>query len=128
MTNGQPVRWRSEGAVLEELERLNDLSLEAVRQYEGAAQEAAQREADHKRLRARRVLSAKAGAGDGKRVPISEAEYVADADDEVADAYMLRLGAAATADAIRERLRSIRTNQEALRTAAASNRQPVTGA
>lgn len=118
-------RWVTEEQVLEELERLNDMSLAAVREYEDAAQAAANAEADHKRLRAVTVLKAKAQHGIRG---IGEAEYHAEANDEVASAYQLRLTTAATADAIRERLRSIRTNQEALRTAAASNRSPVTGA
>lgn len=116
-------RWTTEELVLEELERLNDLSMTKVREYERAAQEAAEAEATHKAMRAKRVLLAKAN---GIR-SISEAEYTAEADDDVADAYLRRLTTAALADTIREALRSIRTNQESLRTAAASNRSMFTG-
>jgi hypothetical protein len=119
-----PRRWITEEQVLFELERLNDASMEATNRYAAEAQDAARAEADYKRLKAKRVLIAKATGVRG----IAEAEYTADADDEVATAYMERLTKAAQADATRERLRSIRTNQEVLRTAAASNRQPVVGA
>lgn len=109
------------------MERLNDLSMEMVQDYKRLAVAAAQAEADHKRLRAQRILSAKAGAGDGRRVPQGEAETVAEADDHVADAYLMRLVSAAEADATKEALRSIRTNQDGLRTAAASHRDQISG-
>jgi hypothetical protein len=118
-----PKRWTSEQAVLEELERLGDLSLEYVAAYQGAATLAAEAEATHKALRAKRVLLAKANGVKS----IAEAEYVAEADEDVADAYMGRLTSAAQADALREAMRSVRTNQDGLRTAAASHRGPVVG-
>lgn len=111
-------RFSSEQEVLDELERLHFMSLERAQAYEAQAVGAAQNEAAHKALRAKRVLLAKAN---GVR-SISEAEYTAEADDDVADAYLQRLVLAAQADATREALRSIRTNQEALRTMAASHR------
>lgn len=117
-------RWLNEQTVLEELERLSDMSMERVREYADAAQASAVAEADHKRLRARRILSARA-SGEGSS--IAAAEVVAEADDEVSSAYLLRLTAAAHTDAVREALRSIRENQNALRTAAASARDGVTG-
>jgi hypothetical protein len=116
-------RWTSEAQVLEEMERLNDLSLQKVAEYESRAVAAAEAEATHKAMRAKRVLLAKAS---GVR-SISEAEYVAEADDDVAQAYLQRLAFAAEADAIKEGLRSIRTNQDGLRTAAASHRSPFVG-
>lgn len=116
-------RWVSEEAVLDELERLNDLSMEKAQEYTRNAYLAAEAEANHKALRAKRALLAKAN---GVR-SISEAELTAEADPEVADAYLVRLTSAAIADANRESLRSIRTNQDGLRTAAASHRNPVTG-
>ncbi len=105
------------------MERLNDLSMSKAAEYQHAAQEAAMAEATHKSLRAKRALRAKAS---GVR-SIAEAELTAEADDEVGEAYMMRLAAAAQADAIRESLRSIRTNQDGLRTAAASHRSPISG-
>lgn len=111
-------RFSTEGEVLAELERLHFLSLEKVQEYETMAVTAAEAEATHKAMRAKRVLLAKAN---GVR-SIAEAEYTAEADDDVAQAYLQRLGSAASAEAIREGLRSIRTNQEALRTMAASHR------
>lgn len=111
-------RFASEADVLQELERLHFLALEKVQEYETMAVAAAENEATHKALRARRVLLAKAN---GVR-SIAEAEYTAEADDDVAQAYLQRLTLGATADACREALRSIRTNQEALRTMAASHR------
>lgn len=117
-------RFATEAQVMAELERLNDLSLEKVSEYEGMGQQAAYAEAEHKALRAKRILLAKANGVKS----IAEAEYTAEADPDVANAYTHRLVSAAQADAIREALRSIRTNQEALRTMAASRRAPVTGA
>ena len=111
-------RFSTEAEVLGELERLHFLALEKVQEYETMAVAAAENEATHKALRARRVLLAKAK---GVR-SIAEAEYTAEADDDVALAYLQRLTLAAQADATREALRSIRTNQEALRTMAASHR------
>ena len=116
-------RWVSEETVLLEMERLNDLSLSKVQEYDQAAVKAAEAEALHKALRAKRALLAKAN---GVR-SISEAELTAEADDDVADAYLQRLVTAAQADAIKEALRSIRTNQDGLRTAAASHRAPING-
>ena len=111
-------RFSTEGEVLAELERLHFLSLEKVQEYESMAVTAAEAEATHKAMRARRVLLAKANGVKS----IAEAEYTAEADDDVAQAYLQRLAAGASAEAIREGLRSIRTNQEALRTMAASHR------
>lgn len=116
-------RWVSEETVLLEMERLNDLSLQKVAEYAHAAVKAAEAEAAHKALRAKRVLLAKAN---GIR-SIAEAEYTAEADDDVADAYLQRLTSSAVAETIREGLRSIRTNQDGLRTAAASHRAPING-
>lgn len=114
-------RFRTEDEVLAELERLHFLSLEKVQEYETMAVAAGENEATHKAMRAKRVLLAKANGVKS----IAEAEYTAEADDDVAQAYLQRLVLAAQADAAREALRSIRTNQEALRTMAASNRPSV---
>lgn len=114
-------RFSSEQEVLDELERLHFLSLTKSNDYEREAVFAAEAEATHKALRARRVLLAKAHGVKS----IAEAEYTAEADDDVAQAYLQRLTGAAIADATREGLRSIRTNQEALRTMAASHRPSV---
>lgn len=116
-------RWVSEETVLLEMERLNDMSLEKAQAYSLQAVKAAEAEAAHKALRAKRALLAKASGVKS----IGEAELTAEADETVADAYLLRLVTAAQADAIRESLRSIRTNQDGLRTAAASHRSPING-
>lgn len=118
-----PRRWTSEREVLEELERLNEMSMDRAHAYTQLATDAAEAEAAHKALRAKRVLIAKA---QGVR-SITEAEYTAEADDDVANAYLTRLTTAAISDSCRETLRSIRTNQEALRTAIASLRGPYAG-
>lgn len=124
MTFGEPRRrWVNEQTVLEELERLSDLSMERAGEYGEQATAAASAEANHKRLRAKRILLARS---EGER-SISGAEVVAEADDTVADAYHDRLVTAAIADATKESLRSIRENQNALRTAAASARDSVVG-
>ena len=112
-------RFSTEAEVLGELERLHFLSLEKVQEYETMAVAAAEAEATHKAMRAKRVLIAKATGGVRS---IAEAEYTSEADPDVAQAYVQRLTLAAQADATREAMRSIRTNQEALRTMAASHR------
>lgn len=111
-------RFATEAEVLGELERLHFYALEKVQEYETFAVTAAEAEATHKAMRAKRALLAKANGVKS----ITEAELTAEADDDVAQAYLQRLTSAAHADACREALRSIRTNQEALRTMAASNR------
>lgn len=116
-------RWSNEGVILAELERLGDQALEIAAEYLALATEAAETEAAHKALRAKRVLLAKARGVKS----ISEAESVSEADPDVAEAYVARLVAAAKADATRETLRTIRTIQDGLRTAVASHRTPVVG-
>lgn len=117
-------RWVSEDAALDELERLNDLSIQkALHELPGLLQEAAEAEATHKAMRAKAVLLARAG---GARSGV-EAEATADGNDEVAAALLSRLTASAAADACKEALRSIRTNQDDLRTAIASLRSPFQG-
>lgn len=115
-------RWGSEAQVLEEMERLNDLSMEKVAEYQGLAVAAAEAEATHKALRAKRALVARTQVKS-----VAEAEMTSEADPEVAQAYMDRLVLAAQADACKEALRSIRTNQDGLRTAAASHRDQISG-
>lgn len=117
-------RWVSEQAVLEEMERLNDASQELVQDFANLAPQAAEAEATHKAMRAKRVLLAK--SRDGVK-SIAEAEYVAEADDLVAQAYLDRLVLGARVEATREALRSLRVNQDALRTAAASARDQISG-
>ncbi len=118
-----PRRWTSEAQILEELELLNDMSMDKAREFAGYAVEAAQAEATHKSMRAKRILTAQMNGTKS----ISGAEAIADADDAVGQALMERLVATAQADACREALRSIRTNQDGLRTAAASHRTPFAG-
>lgn len=117
-------RWTTEQQVLTEMEALNDLSMETVQAYTAAAQESAMAEVTHKSMRAKTILRHKAS---GPRVSMSEAEVYAEADDDVAAAYLQRLAAFAHADALKEKLRSIRNNQDGLRTAAASHRTPFSG-
>lgn len=122
-------RWASEERVLEELESLNDFSMAQAREFKALAVEAAEAEATHKAMRAKAVLKVQANgkAATGKSVSVAQAEVHAEADDDVAAAYFDRLRTAALAEACRENLRTIRSNQEALRTAAASARDGVTG-
>lgn len=128
MTGEARRRWVDEQTVLGELERLSDLSMATVADYATHSQESARAEADHKRLRAKAVLRFQARSrGEGTRVSVAQAEVEADADDEVSSAYLLRLTSAAAADTDREALRSIRQNQDSLRTAAASARDGVVG-
>lgn len=118
-----PRRWVSEDAVLAEMERLNDESMERAHDLAIALPERAQAEVAHKVARARRILAAKHAGVRG----INEAEYISEADAEVADLWLKRLEQDAVVESLREMLRSIRTNQDALRTAAASARDGVTG-
>lgn len=111
--------FTTEAEVMAELERLHFAALEASNRYASQAVAAAEAEAIHKATRAKRVLLAKAREGVRS---IQEAQYVAEADEEVAQAYMDRLTTAAVADSTREAMRTMRTNQEALRTMAASYR------
>lgn len=119
-------RWVDEQQVLAEMERLADLSMATVADYSVHSTDAARAEAGYKSLRARKVLHYRARST-SSRPSMAEAEVHADADDEVSDAYLLRLTTQALADADREALRSIRVNQDALRTAAASARDGVIG-
>lgn len=116
-------RWVSEQAILTEMERLNDEAVEMVQKFAALAPEAGAAEATHKAMRAKRVLTARANGVKS----ISEAEYIAEADDDVAAAYLERLTLAARVEALREALRTIRTNQDNLRTAAASARDQISG-
>lgn len=122
-------RWVSEANVLDELERLNDLSMAKVQEYAGLATNRAEAEAAHKVMRAKRILKAQhdGKVGTGKAVSVAQAEIISEADDAVAAAYMDRLVTDALADACKEAMRSIRGNQEALRTAAASTRDQIAG-
>jgi hypothetical protein len=116
-------RWVSETQVLEELEWANTKSMEMVQEYAVQAREAAETEAAHKALRAKRVLLARANGARSAELAMAEAE----GDPAVAEAFQARLIAAAMADATREALRSIRNNQDSLRTAIASLRDQVAG-
>lgn len=122
-------RWVNEDQVLAELEALNDTSMALVGDYAAHAKAAAEAEVAHKVARAKRVLKAKAtkSGATGRNMPTNEAELVAEADDEVAALHLTRLTTAAVADATREALRSVRANQDTLRTAAASHRNQVVG-
>lgn len=122
-----PRRWISEEQVLTELERLNDLSMSLVDDFRNQAVQAAEAEAAHKALRAKRVLLAQTRGqeGEGRRMSVAQAETVAEADQDVAEAYRHRLITNALAEATREAMRTVRNNQDALRTAAASHRTPV---
>lgn len=116
-------RWVSEDAVLAEMERLNARSMDLVNDLAIALPERAAAEVAHKTARAKRILLAKLNGVKS----IAEAEYIAEADDDVASLHLARLSKDAEAEALREALRSIRVNQDALRTAAASARDGVTG-
>jgi hypothetical protein len=74
--------------------------------YEAIAIAAAEAEASHKSARARAILRAKA---EGERVSHATAETEAEADPEVARLYLERLVAAAKADAAKEQLKQLNT-------------------
>lgn len=128
MTGRTQRRWVNEREVLGELERLSDASMEKAADYAIAAQEAAMAEATHKRERAKAALRAQvAMRANGERVSAAQADLVVEADDEISSLFLERLATAAHVDSLKESMRSIRTNQEALRTAAASARDGVVG-
>jgi hypothetical protein len=118
-----PRRWVSEDAVLAEMERLNNQSMSLVSDFTMAAPDRAAAEVAHKVARAKRILLARHNGVKS----MAEAEVIAEADDDVAALYLDRLNQDAIVESIREALRSIRVNQDALRTAAASARDGVTG-
>lgn len=118
-----PRRWVSEDAVLAEMERLNNESMSLVSDFTLEAPERAAAEVAHKVARAKRILQARHMGVKS----MAEAEVIAEADDEVAALYLARLSHDATLESIREALRTIRVNQDALRTAAASARDGVAG-
>jgi hypothetical protein len=113
----------SEDAVLAEMEHLNNMSMDLVGDFTMAAPERAAAEAAHKLARAKRILRARHNGVKS----MAEAEVIAEADDDVSALYAERLNKDALVESIREALRSIRVNQDALRTAAASARDGVTG-
>lgn len=116
-------RWVSEDAVLAEMERLNAMSEGLVQAFTIAAPARAAAEAAHKTARAQRILLAR---HNGVRT-MAEADAISEADPEVATLYADRLNQDAVVESLREALRSLRTNQDALRTLAASARDGVTG-
>ena len=118
-----PRRWVSEDAVLAEMERLNNVSMSLVSDFTMAAPDRAAAEAAHKLARAKRILKARHNGVKS----MAEAEVIAEADDDVSALYLARLNQDAVVESIREALRSVRVNQDALRTAAASARDGVTG-
>lgn len=118
-----PRTWVSEDAVLAEMERLNNMSMSLVGDFTMAAPDRAAAEAAHKLARAKRILQARHNGVKS----MAEAEVIAEADDDVSALYLARLNQDAVVESIREALRSIRVNQDALRTAAASARDGVTG-
>lgn len=123
MSGHLPRKWVSEDAVLAEMEHLNNVSMDLVSDFTIAAPERAAAEAAHKLARAKRILLARHNGVKS----MAEAEVIAEADDAVSALYAERLNKDALIEGIREALRSIRVNQDALRTAAASARDGVTG-
>lgn len=123
MSGHLPRKWVSEDAVLAEMERLNNMSMDLVSDFTIAAPERAAAEAAHKLARAKRTLLARHNGVKS----MAEAEMISEADDDVSVLYAERLNKDALVESIREALRSVRVNQDALRTAAASARDGVTG-
>ena len=78
---------------------------------------AAVADANHKRLRSKFAMKARA-AGHS----VAAAELTADADDEVADAHMLKVTSEATARSQTEMIRSLRTSVDAEQTVRADMR------
>lgn len=90
-----------------------------VAMYRDQAVAAAQSEAEHKRVRARRFLTA---MHDGEAKSAAMADSIAEADDQVADLYSKRLVSAAVADATKQKVLSLRTEIEYERSLMADRR------
>ena len=96
----------------------NQLSV-VVGLYREQADAAAECEAEHKKWRAKRFLTA---MHEGQAKSAAMAENIAEADDRVSDLYSKRLIAAAVADSTKHKLMSLRTEIEWERTCAANRR------
>lgn len=90
----------------------------AAGEFRPLAEEAAEAEAEYRRLKGR-FVTVRAAAGDS----ISKAEYAADADDEVAAACMRYKMGAAIAEAAKHRLNQLRTQVEVGRSVAVHERE-----
>lgn len=103
---------------MQQLAKVSRLYDETVQQFAAIAREAAESEADYRRVKALLVTRL---ANDG--APISKAEYAADADGEVAAACQRYKLAAAVAEATRARLRQLAAQVDVGRSAVASERE-----
>lgn len=106
----------------ESLRRLGQISRDleaAVNTYGPIAENAAICEAEHRRIKARFIVQARA---DGVK-SMSEAETQADADETVADAHLARLLSAAQVDTTKARLIQLRSAVDVGRSFAVEERE-----
>lgn len=102
---------------------MNDLFVEwnnVTKQYKNELIAAATAEADHKRERARFIVSARAA---DPKLSAAQAETQAEADDTISELYLERLGNAALAEATKHRLFMLRSNADALRSERVDERE-----
>lgn len=103
------------------IRRLGDYSRDyqsAVVEYAAQTKAAAIAEADYRRVKALHITRSCA-----EGMPVSKAEYAADADDEVAEACMAYKLTAATAESARARLRQIQAAIDVGRSYLVSDRE-----
>ena len=89
-------------------------------EYRNAGHAAAEAEAEHKRLRARAVTKEK---HTDPKAPLSLCEALAEADEQVAEAYRLRLVTASQVDAMKGKLAWFRAAADGKRSEVASERE-----
>jgi hypothetical protein len=82
--------------------------------------EAARADAAYKRERAKAVLKFKAGA---ERMPQSEAETRADADDMISTLHLKKVIASAEAEALKDKLRQLKEREASCRTEVTTERE-----
>lgn len=103
--------------------KINGLFVEwdnVTKQYQKELANAAHAEVEHKREKARFIVRARA---EDPKLSATQAEMEADADDEIADLYLARLGTAAMAEATKHRLFMLRAKSDALRSEKVDERE-----
>lgn len=104
-------------------QQMNELFVEwnnVTKQYKQELIAAATAESDHKRERARFIVAARAS---DPKLSAAQAETQAEADDQISELYLERLGNAALAEATKHRLFMLRSNADALRSERVDERE-----
>lgn len=104
-------------------QEMNNLFVEwdrTSKQYKNELVSAAAAEADHKRERAKFIVSARS---ENPKLSAAQAETMAEADDDISELYLERLGSAALAEATKHRLFMLRAKSDALRSEKVDERE-----